>query len=103
MANNNNTYVEWYLSRDIDIFLNDDLYLRTIVKHKKQRRDYMKGSFYHDSIEGVQKVRAYFIPEEREDISTTSVLDEVGQIVSYEGDLYVYTKNLTYQKISLAS
>ena len=63
----------------------------------------MKSSFYHDKIEGVQKMKGYFIPEVKENISTTTDLDEIGQIVLYEGDLYVYTKGLAYKKITVAS
>lgn len=63
----------------------------------------MKGSFYHDTIEGPGKIKAYFIVAEKEDISTTSSLDEVGQIVLSNDELYVYTKDLEYKKIALAS
>lgn len=93
---------EWYLSRQINRYLNEDLYL---IKSKKEikRRQKMKGSFYHDTIEGPGKIKAYFIVAEKEDISTTSPLDEVGQIVLNNDELYVYTKDLEYKKIALAS
>ena len=93
---------EWYLSRQINRYLNEDLYL---IKSKKEikRRQKMKGSFYHDIIEGPGKIKAYFIVAEKEDISTTSPLDEVGQIVLNNDELYVYTKDLEYKKIALAS
>ena len=93
MSKNENTSKIWFLSKTINRYLGDNLYL--IMKAKKQRRIYMKSSFYHDTIEG--------IPEEKENISTTTIFDEVGQIVSYEGDLYVYTKDLAYKKITVAS
>ena len=89
------------LSQKNNIFLGNNLYLT--MKLKKQRRKYMKSSFYHDKIEGVQKIKGYFIPEERDTISTTTDFDEIGQIVLYEGELYVYTKNLAYKKITVAS
>ena len=98
MSNNGSTM--WYLSRTSNIFLGDGLFL---VRNKKQRRIHMNSSFYHDQIEGIQKMKGWFVPQERDDISTTTVFDEVGQIVSYDGDLYVYAKDLTYKKISLAS
>ena len=63
----------------------------------------MKGSFYHDKIEGTQKVKAYLVAAERDDISTTTVFDEIGQIVLYNDELYVYTKDLSYKKITVAS
>lgn len=93
---------EWYLSKQINRYLNEDLYL---IKSKKEikRRQKMKGSFYHDTIEGPGKIKAYFIVAEKEDISTTSPLDEVGQIVLNNDELYVYTKDLEYKKIALAS
>lgn len=93
---------EWYLSRQINRYLNEDLYL---IKSKKEikRRQKMKGSFYHDTIEGPGKIKAYFIVAEKEDISITSPLDEVGQIVLNNDELYVYTKDLEYKKIALAS
>ena len=101
MARNKNTSTIWFLSRKNDIFLGNNLYLT--MRAKKQRRKYMKSSFYHDKIEGVQKMKGYFIPEERENISTTTDLDEIGQIVLYEGDVYIYTKALVYKKITVAS
>ena len=93
---------EWYLSKQINRYLYEDLYL---IKSKKEikRRQKMKGSFYHDTIEGPGKIKAYFIVAEKEDISTTSPLDEVGQIVLNNDELYVYTKDLEYKKIALAS
>ena len=93
---------EWYLSRQINRYLNEDLYL---IKSKKEikRRQKMKGSFYHDTIEGPGKIKAYFIVAEKEDISITSPLDEIGQIVLNNDELYVYTKDLEYKKIALAS
>lgn len=93
---------EWYLSRQINRYLNEDLYL---IKSKKEikRRQKMKGSFYHDTIEGPGKIKAYFIAAEKEDVSVTSPLDEVGQIVLSNDELYVYTKDLEYKKIALAS
>lgn len=93
---------EWYLSKQINRYLNEGLYL---IKSKKEikRRQKMKGSFYHDTIEGPGKIKAYFIVAEKEDISTTSPLDEVGQIVLNNDELYVYTKDLEYKKIALAS
>lgn len=101
MSKNENTSKIWFLSKTINRYLGDNLYL--IMKAKRQRRIYMKSSFYHDTIEGVQKMKGYFIPEEKENISTTTIFDEVGQIVSHEGDLYVYTKDLAYKKITIAS
>ena len=93
---------EWYLSKQINRYLNEDLYL---IKSKKEikMRQKMKGSFYHDTIEGPGKIKAYFIVAEKEDISTTSPFDEVGQIVLNNDELYVYTKDLEYKKIALAS
>ena len=93
---------EWYLSKQINRYLNEDLYL---IKSKKEikRRQKMKGSFYHDTIEGPGKIKAYFIVAEKEDVSTTSPLDEVGQIVLNNDEVYVYTKDLEYKKIALAS
>ena len=63
----------------------------------------MKSSFYHDKIEGPQKVKAYLIAAEHEDISTTTNFDEIGQIVLYDNELYVYTQDLEYKKITVAS
>ena len=93
---------EWYLSKQINRYLNENLYLIKSIKETK-RRQKMKGSFYHDTIEGPGKIKAYFIVAENEDISTTSPLDEVGQIVLNNDELYVYTKDLEYKKIALAS
>lgn len=93
---------EWYLSKQINRYLNENLYLIKSIKETK-RRQKMKGSFYHDTIEGPGKIKAYFIVAEKEDISTTSPLDEVGQIVLNNDELYVYTKDLEYKKIALAS
>ena len=93
---------EWYSSKQINRYLNENLYLIKSIKETK-RRQKMKGSFYHDTIEGPGKIKAYFIVAEKEDISTTSPLDEVGQIVLNNDELYVYTKDLEYKKIALAS
>lgn len=93
---------EWFLSRKNNRYLNEDLYLIR-AKREIKRRQKMKGSFYHDTIEGPGKIKAYFIVAEKEDVSTTSPLDEINQIVSSNGELYVYTKNLEYKKIALAS
>lgn len=93
---------EWYLSKQINRYLNENLYLIKSIKETK-RRQKMKGSFYHDTIEGPGKIKAYFIVAEKEDISITSPLDEVGQIVLNNDELYVYTKDLEYKKIALAS
>ena len=101
MARNGNISTIWFLSQKNNLFLGNNLYLT--MKLKKQRRNYMKSSFYHDKIEGVQKIKGYFIPEERDTISTTTDFDEIGQIVLYEGELYVYAKNLAYKKITVAS
>lgn len=90
----------WFLSRVVDRYLGDDLYL---IKIKKKRRQQMKSSFYHDKIEGPQKVKAYLIAAEHEDISTTTNFDEIGQIVLYNNELYVYTQDLEYKKITVAS
>ena len=103
MANNEDTYTdEWYLSNTIDRFLSEDLYLIRHIR-KKQRRQDMKSSFYHDKIEGPQKVKAFLVAAERDDVSTTTAFDEIGQIVLYENELYVYTKDLEYKKITIAS
>ena len=93
---------EWYLSKQINRYLNENLYLIKSIKETK-RRQKMKGSFYHDTIEGPGKIKAYFIAAEKEDVSVTSPLDEVGQIVLSNDELYVYTKDLEYKKIALAS
>ena len=60
MANNEDTYTdEWYLSNTIDRFLSEDLYLIRHIRNKQRRQD-MKSSFYHDKIEGPQKVKSVF-------------------------------------------
>ena len=68
---------EWFLSKQINRYLNKDLYL---IKSKKEikRRQKMKGSFYHDTIEGPGKIKAYFIASEKADVSVTSPFDEIG-------------------------
>lgn len=103
MANNGEIYRDaWYLSSTINRFLSNDLYL--IKQHKEsKRRQNMKNSFYHDKIEGPQKIKAFLVAAERDNVSTTSPFDEIGQIVLYEDELYVYTKNLEYKKITVAS
>ena len=101
MTDNNKIYKGWFLSKTVRRYLGDNLFL--FMKAKKQRRAYMKSSFYHDNIEGVQKVKGYFVPEVRENISLTTEFDEIGQLVLYEDELYVYTKNLEYKKITVAS
>ena len=98
---NENTSIEWFLSKKIDRFLGNNLYL--IMKAKKRRRQHMKSSFYHDTPEGPQKVKAFLVAAERDNISTTTAFDEIGQIVLYNDELYVYTKNLEYKKIATAS
>jgi len=91
----------WFLSRTINRYLGNDLFLIRAKKQRRQQR--MKGSFYHDKIEGPQKVKAYFIAAEKDNISTTTVYDEIGQMVLYNDELYIYTKDLEYKKISVAS
>ena len=101
MAKNENISKIWYLSRVDKKYLGDNLFLT--MRAKRQRREYMKSSFYHDKIEGVQKMKGYVVLDEREDISTTSDFDEIGQLVLYNGEPYVYTKALTYKKLIVAN
>jgi hypothetical protein len=101
MAKNENISKIWYLSRVDKKYLGDNLFLT--MRAKRQRREYMKSSFYHDKIEGVQKMKGYIVLDEREDISTTSDFDEIGQLVLYNGEPYVYTKALTYKKLIVAN
>lgn len=101
MAKNENVSKIWYLSRTGSKYLGDNLFLT--MRAKRQRREYMKSSFYHDKIEGVQKMKGYLVLDEREDISTTTDFDEVGQFVLYNGEPYVYTKALIYKKLTIAN
>lgn len=101
MAKNENISKIWFLSRTENRYLSDNLFLTIVAK--KQRRRYMKGSFYHDKIEGPQKMKGFIVLEEIEDISTTTEFDEIGQLVLYNGEPYIYTKALTYQKISVGN
>ena len=62
------------------------------------------NGFYHDKINGVQKIKGYPVIAERDNISTTNDFDEQYQIVAYNGELYVYLPDsLTYKKILLDS
>ena len=101
MSNYEDDTLVWFLSSTIHRFLNNNLFLR--MESRKQRRTKMKSNFYHDKIEGPQMIRAIFIPEERDDISTTTPLDVIGEIFLYDGDLYTYTKDLEYKKLAVVA